>query len=189
MDQHWLVVFLTDPIILGGKDGWKKKVFFFKSTNLTGDRVEDVAMVVVPALVTQLVRTPLHQAYHIVPDYIVVKNISDWGKFSPDSCKLVWIGVLKVERLEIGGREVPELLLKAAGIDHVAGAGVAWLSWHPGENFFPRGSASSLLPVENLVGAPVGGCVEDKHLDQGQVCEEDTEELFVTMIWQTVTWV
>ena len=69
VDQHGLVVFLTDPIILGGKDGWKKKVFFFKSTNLTGDRVEDVAMVVVPALVTQLVRTTLHQTYHIVPDY------------------------------------------------------------------------------------------------------------------------
>ena len=74
VDQHGLVVFLTDPIILG----WLiEKSLLFKSTNLTGDCVEDVAMVVVPALVTQLVRTPLHQAYHIVPDYIVVKNISD----------------------------------------------------------------------------------------------------------------
>ena len=52
----------------------RRKVFFFKSTNLTGDRVEDVAMVVVPALVTQLVRTPLHQAYHIVPDYKLSKT-------------------------------------------------------------------------------------------------------------------
>ena len=64
----------------------------------------------------------------------------------------------------------------------MAGAGVAGLSWHPREDFFPRGSASSLLKVDHVVRAPVGGSVEDEHLDQGQVCEEDTEELFVTMI-------
>ena len=52
----------------------RKKVFFFKSTNLTGDCVEDVAMVVVPSLVAQLVRAPLHQAYHIVPDYKLSKT-------------------------------------------------------------------------------------------------------------------
>ena len=55
----------------------ERKKSSFQEHNLTGDCVEDVAMVVVPALVTQLVRTPFHQAYHIVPDYIVVKNISD----------------------------------------------------------------------------------------------------------------
>ena len=167
----------------------ERKKSSFQEHNLTGDCVEDVAMVVVPALVTQLVRTPFHQAYHIVPDYIVVKNISDWGKSWPDSCKLVWVGVLEVQRREIGGREVFELLLKAAGIDHVAGARVAGLSWHPREDFFPRGSASSLLKVDHVVRAPVGRRVEDEHLDQGQVCEEDMEELFVLMIWQTVTWV
>ena len=64
----------------------------------------------------------------------------------------------------------------------MAGAGVARLSWHPGQDFFPRGSASSLLPGDHVVGAAVGGRVEDEHLDQGQVCEEDMEELFVLMI-------
>lgn len=50
VDQHWLVVFLTHPIVLAG------------------DGVEDIAVVKVPALVAQLVGTSLHQADHVVPD-------------------------------------------------------------------------------------------------------------------------
>ena len=35
---------------------------------LAGDGVEDIAVVKVPALVAQLVRTSFHQADHIVPE-------------------------------------------------------------------------------------------------------------------------
>ena len=36
--------------------------------HLTGDGVEDIAMVKIPTLVAQLVWTSLHQAYHVVPE-------------------------------------------------------------------------------------------------------------------------
>ena len=41
---------------------------FYSGYYLTGDGVEDIAMVKIPALVAQLVRTSLHQAYHVVPE-------------------------------------------------------------------------------------------------------------------------
>ena len=67
MDQHWLVVFLTHPVVLK-KGGMTKRFKIQLLAHLAGDRVEDVAVVKVPALVAQLVGTPLHQADHVVPD-------------------------------------------------------------------------------------------------------------------------
>ena len=69
MDQHWLVVILTHPVVLT-KDTMKDRLKILSSvvSYLTGDGVEDIAMVKVPTLVAQLVRTSLDQAYHVVPE-------------------------------------------------------------------------------------------------------------------------
>ena len=75
MDQHWLVVFLTHPVVLNKDiDEREFKELFYSGYYLTGDGVEDIAMVKIPALVAQLVRTSLHQAYHVVPE----KNFVSW---------------------------------------------------------------------------------------------------------------
>ena len=67
VDQHWLVVLLTHPVVLK-KDGMTKRLKMIVVPHLAGDGVEDIAMVKVPALVAQLVGTALHQADHVVPD-------------------------------------------------------------------------------------------------------------------------
>ena len=69
VDQHWLVVLLTHPVVLK-KDGMteKLKMIVVPGAHLAGDGVEDIAIVKVPALVAQLVGTALHQADHVVPD-------------------------------------------------------------------------------------------------------------------------
>ena len=68
VDQHGLVVLLTNPVVLEREGGILKKFFLSSCFYLAGDRVEDVAIVKVPALVANLVRTSLHQAYHVVPE-------------------------------------------------------------------------------------------------------------------------
>ena len=68
VDQHGLVVLLANPVVLERKGGILKKFFLSSCFYLAGDRVEDVAIVKVPALVANLVRTSLHQAYHVVPE-------------------------------------------------------------------------------------------------------------------------
>ena len=69
VDQHWLVVLLTHPVVLK-KDGMRKrlKMIVVPGAHLAGDGVEDIAVVKVPPLVAQLVRTSFHQADHIVPE-------------------------------------------------------------------------------------------------------------------------
>ena len=52
------------------------KGLFYCGYYLTGDGVEDIAMVKIPALIAQLVRTSLHQAYHVVPE----NNFVSWGE-------------------------------------------------------------------------------------------------------------
>ena len=172
VDQHGLVVFLTHPVVLK-KDGVTKMLKIVVSqfeVHLTGDGVEDIAMVKIPTLVAQLVRTSLHQAYHVVPE----NNFVSWWESkskrcfssSPDGCELVWICVLHLEGGEVGGWEVPELCLDRARVEHVAGAWVAFLPWHPGQNLLPRGSCSSLFGIYHLVGATMSRRVEDEHLVQ-----------------------
>ena len=70
VQQHWLVVFLAHPVVLRQGCVMKERLKILSSavSYLTGDGVEDAAMVIVPALIAQLVRTSLHQAYHVVPE-------------------------------------------------------------------------------------------------------------------------
>ena len=69
VDQHRFVVFLTHPVVLNKDiDEREVKELFYSGYYLTGDGVEDVAMVKIPALIAQLVRTSLHKADHVVPE-------------------------------------------------------------------------------------------------------------------------
>ena len=114
----------------------KLKMIVVPGAHLAGDGVEDIAIVKVPALVAQLVGTALHQADHVVPDNHQLRAQSQTRK-APDGCELVRICVLHLEGGEVGGGEVPEPCLDRACVEHVAGAGVASLPWHPGKNFLP----------------------------------------------------